>query len=75
MIKTDFELPYGVSFGLKSGRMKFISDSRLDLILGYAIFVSNLRFGNCDFFVFCDLYFGIYRCPTLSDPYLTILQR
>jgi hypothetical protein len=32
MTQTDFDLPKGVSFGLNSGTMKLIRDSRIDLI-------------------------------------------
>jgi hypothetical protein len=54
MTQTSFDLPQGDSFDLTSGRMKFIRDSRIDMINCNLKFVSDLSF------VIWDLKFGIY---------------
>jgi len=44
MIQKSFDLPLGVYFGLNSGRVKLIRDSRTDLIYCNLKFVSDLSF-------------------------------
>jgi hypothetical protein len=42
MIQTSLDLPQNVYFGLNSGRMKLIGDSRIDMIHCNLKFVSEL---------------------------------